>query len=173
MVVVVGDLSPQHPGTGYQNKMNDSQKAQTINPFTKESLIDKLMKTIVIFFSIFLISACAFDLVHVKQIPTQIESTRLSKSSFELLDEVNIYLYGGYTRKLKKGTIWHYVGTISYGDIFKTDDQILTVEASNIYEAYIVISSSNIVGFYLPVEKSYSPLNEPKELKVREVNNVQ
>ena len=131
------------------------------------------VKTIVIFILILILNACAFDLAHVKQIPTQIESTQLSKSSFELLDEVNISLYGGYSRKLKKGTIWHYVGTISYGDIFKTDDQILTVEASNIYEAYIVITSSKIVGFYLPVEKTFSPVSNPKELKLREVNNVQ
>ena len=125
----------------------------------------------VIFFLILLLNACAFDLVHVKQIPTQIESTQLSKSSFELLDEVNISLGTGYSRKLKKGTKWYYVGTISYGDVFKTHDQILTVEASNIHEAYIVISSSKIVGFYLPVEKSFSPVNNSEELKMREINH--
>jgi hypothetical protein len=144
-----------------------------IFPFTEGGIMKNWVKTIVIFILILILNACAFDLAHVKQIPTQIESTQLSKSSFELLDEVNISLYGGYSRKLKKGTIWHYVGTISYGDIFKTDDQILTVEASNIYEAYIVISSSKIVGFYLPVEKSFSPVNDPEELKIREVNHVQ
>ena len=109
-------------------------------------LMKKWMKTIVIFFLNLLLNACAFDLSHVKQIPTQIESTQLSKSSFELLDEVKVNLGTGYSRKLKKGTIWQYVGTISYGDIFKTDDQILTIEASNIYEAYIVISSDISTG---------------------------
>ena len=133
----------------------------------------KWMKTIVIISLILLFYACAFDLSHVKQIPTQIESTQLSKSSFELLDDVNINLGTGYSRTLKKGTIWHYVGAISYGDIFKTDDQILTVEASNIYEAYIVISSFKIVGFYLPVEKSFSPLNDSKEINIRKIDNVQ
>jgi hypothetical protein len=132
--------------------------------------VKKQTKTILTFFLILSLNACAFDVMHVKQISTQMESTQLSKSSFELLNEVNISFDTGYCRKLKKGTIWHYVGTISYGDIFKTYDQILTVEASNIYEAYIVISSTKLVGFYLPVEKSFSPIGDIQELKIRERN---
>jgi len=111
-----------------------------------------------------LLSSCAFDLVHVKQIPTQIESTHLSKRPFKLEKEVNVSLGTGYSRKLKQGTKWNYVGTISYGDVYKTNDQILTVEGSNIYEAYIVVSSGKLVGFYLPVEQSYSPLSDSKDL---------
>ena len=126
---------------------------------------------IFIFFVILLLNSCAFDLVHVKQIPTQIESKKLSLSSFELLDEVNIRLDSGYRRKLKNGTKWHYLGTISQGDIFQTNDQVLTVEASNIHEAYIVISSPNIVGFYLPIEKTFSPVNDSQELKMRAISN--
>lgn len=133
----------------------------------------KWANIIVIFFLILSLNACAFDLVHVKQIPAQIESNQLSKSSFELVGEVNISLGTGYSRKLKKGTKWHYIGTISYGDVFKTNDQILTVEASNIHEAYIVVSSSKVVGFYLPVERSFSPINDFEELKMREIDHVQ
>ncbi len=133
----------------------------------------KCMKIIVSGLLVLLFNACAFDLVHVKQIPTQIESTQLSLSSFELIDEIDVSLGTGYSRKLKKGTKWHYVGTISYGDVFKTNDQILTVEASNIHEAYLVVSSSKLVGFYLPAEKSFSPLNDSKELKIREINPMQ
>ena len=126
---------------------------------------------IFIFFVILLLKSCAFDLVHVKQIPAQIEQNKLPASSFELLDEVNIKLDSGYSRKLKKATKWHYVGTISQGDIFQTNDQVLTVEASNIHEAYIVISSPNIVGFYLPIEKTFSPVNDSQELKMRAISN--
>ncbi len=59
-----------------------------------------------------LLSSCAFDLVHVKQIPTQIESTHLSKGPFKLAKEVNVSLGTGYSRNLKQGTKWNYVGTI-------------------------------------------------------------
>lgn len=112
--------------------------------------------------------ACAFDIVHVKQIPVKLEPTQISKSSFELEKEITFGLGTGFTRTLKAGTKWDYVGMISYGDIFKTYDQILTVEASNIYEAYIVVSSRKLVGFYLPVEQSFSPLNKPIGLAMRE-----
>ena len=122
------------------------------------------------FFAI-LLSACAFDLVHVKQIPIEIQSTQLFRSPFELEKEVNVSLGTGYSRKLKQGTIWNYVGSLSYGDIYKTSDQILTLEGSNIYEAYIVVSSDELVGFYLPVEQSYSPLSDPKELYIRQINH--
>lgn len=122
------------------------------------------------FFAI-LLSSCAFDLVHVKQIPTQIESTHLSKSPFKLEKEVKVSLGTGYSRKLKQGTKWNYIGMISYGDVYKTNDQILTVEASNIYEAYIVVSSGKLVGFYLPAEQSYSPLSDSKELYFEKINH--
>ena len=78
--------------------------------------------------------------------------------------EINIKLDTGYNRKLKQNTKWNYVGKISYGEVFKTRDQILTVEGSNIYEAYMVISDGKLVGFYLPAEKSYTPLRESVEL---------
>jgi len=112
--------------------------------------------------------ACAFDIVHVKQVPLKLEPTQISKSSFELEKEITFGLGTGFTRTLRAGTRWHYVGKVSYGDIFKTYDQILTVEASNIYEAYIVVSSRKLVGFYLPVEHSFSPLNKPIGLAMRE-----
>jgi hypothetical protein len=117
-----------------------------------------------------LLNACAFDLFHIEQIPTQIKSTNLSKPSFELEKEVNFVLDKGFTRKLKQGTKWNYVGTISYGDVFRTKDQILTVEASNIHEAYIVVSAGKLVGFYLPVERSYSPLGDSQILYMKEIN---
>jgi len=116
-----------------------------------------------------LLNACAFDLIHVKQIPTQIESTSLSKAPFELEKEVDVKLDTGYSRKLKQGTKWNYVGTVQYGDIFKTNDQILTVEGSNIHEAYIVVLSGKLVGFYLPAVKSYSPLSEPNDLYIKKI----
>lgn len=115
-----------------------------------------------------LLAACAFDLVHVKQIPAKIETNQLSKTPFILEKELDVSCGTGYSTKLKQGTRWNYVGTLTYGDVYKTKDQILTVEGSNIYEAYIVVSNDKLVGFYLPVEKSYSPISKPKELNIKE-----
>jgi len=117
-----------------------------------------------------LLAACAFDLVHVKQIPAKIETNQLSKTPFILEKELDVSYGTGYSTKLKQGTRWNYVGTLTYGDVYKTKDQILTVEGSNIYEAYIVVSNDKLVGFYLPVEKSYSPISKPKELHITKIS---
>lgn len=117
-----------------------------------------------------LLNACAFDLFHIKHFPTQIEATNLSKPSFKLEKEVNFDPDPGYRRNLKQGTKWNYFGTVSYGDVFRSKDQILTLEASNIHEAYIVVSSGKLVGFYLPVERSYAPLDKPQILYMKEIN---
>jgi hypothetical protein len=128
------------------------------------------IKWCVILISIFL-NACAFDLMHVKQLPAKLDTNAEARSSFVLEKEETIDLGTGYTRVLKAGTRWNYVGKIENGDVFKTKDQILTVEASNIHEAYIVVSSEKIVGFYLPVEKTFSPLTTAKSLKIRAATN--
>ena len=115
---------------------------------------------------------CAFDLVHVKQIPTQINSSQLGKTSWKLINEVEVSYGTVYTRQLKSGTKWDYVGKVEQGYVYKTNDQILTVEGSNIFEAYIVILEDNIVGFYLPVEKSYTPISSPQKLQIKVINQM-
>ena len=52
------------------------------------------------------------------------------------------------------------MGTIPEGDVYKSKDQVLSVECSNIHEAYLVISQDSVVGFYLPVEKGFVKLNK-------------
>ncbi|GAJ03730.1 unnamed protein product, partial [marine sediment metagenome] len=113
-------------------------------------------------FSIILFIGCAFDLVHVKQIPTQLNLSQPGEKSWTLINEVKLICDTGYDRQLKSGTKWDYVGKVEQGYVYKTNDQILTVEGSNIFEAYIVILEDNIVGFYLPVEKSYTPIQSPQ-----------
>lgn len=131
--------------------------------------MDKFKTIFVLFIFNTLFISCAFDLVHVKQLPTKLDTTQLPKSSFILEKEEKIDLGTGYSRVIKAGTKWDYVGTIENGDVYNTKDQVLTVEASNIHEAYIVISSGKLLGFYLPVERTFSPLSEFRDLKIKEV----
>jgi hypothetical protein len=37
---------------------------------------------------------------------------------------------------------------------------VFTVEGSHIHEAYLVVDSGTLVGFYLPAEQSYSKLDQ-------------
>jgi hypothetical protein len=78
-------------------------------------------------------------------------------------------LGAGCDRTLKANTKWDPVGTITYADVFKSKDHVLTVEALNIHGAYLVVPSSKLVGFYLPVEKTFSPLSTPISLKLKPV----
>ena len=131
----------------------------------------KLSLIILSFLIISLLFSCAFDIVHVKQVPTQLELTEFSRNPLLLENEVtDISIGTGYSRKLRQGTKWDYVGYITEGDIYKTKDQILTIEGSNIYEAYIVVSENKLVGFYLPVEQTFSPLEDSKEIQFKEID---
>jgi len=109
---------------------------------------------------------CAFDVIHLKQEPAKFVSTEQPKDSWVLVKTATITLGTGYKRELKDGTRWDYAGNIEQGDVYKTDDQILTVEGSNIFEAYIVISENDLVGFYLPVEGTFSPVSSPVKLEM-------
>lgn len=117
-----------------------------------------------------LLAGCPFDVIRVEQTPVTLVSAPSPKPSFVLEQDVPIRLGFGYNRVLRKGTRWTYVGTIANGDVYKTTDQVLTVEASNIHEAYIVLEDRKLVGFYLPVEKTYTRAVESKNLPTQDAN---
>ena len=122
---------------------------------------------------VLLLHACAFDVIHVRQSPCQIEKGKSNRKPFRLGKEIQVTLDTGYSRKLKDGVRWDYVGVIPAGEVVRTNDQILIVEGSNIFEAYIVVSSGKLVGFYLPVEKAFSSISEPIELEIIELKHIQ
>jgi hypothetical protein len=112
-----------------------------------------------------LMPGCAFDLVRVKQESVVLDARSARHPSWTLMENVSVPIGTGYTTKLKSGTRWTHVGTIPQGDVYRTTDQIVTVVGPNIFEAQIVVSNGSLVGFYLPVERTYTPASEPQELK--------
>ncbi|MBS0320732.1 MAG: hypothetical protein JSR18_09340 [Proteobacteria bacterium] len=113
-----------------------------------------------------LLSGCAFDLAHVPQQPTTIVADSQVHAPIMLRQDADLRLAYGYTRKLRAGSHWTYVLRITQGDVYRSPDQVLTVEASNIHEAYIVVRDAVVVGFYLPVEKTFTPLDPTVALSV-------
>jgi hypothetical protein len=109
---------------------------------------------------------CAFDVIRVKQEPARFETGTSNQDAWKLTEDVNIKLDTGYKRKLKSGTRWKCIGKIEKGDVYRTKDQILTVEGSNIYEACIVVSEGQLVGFYIPANQTFSPLSSKKLLPI-------
>ncbi len=125
------------------------------------------MKQLVLLLLFFLIlNACAFDVVHVNQTTANIVPQSDPSANFTLGTETLVSLGTGYSRTLRANTQWSLVGSLPEGNVFKTNDQILTVEGSNIYEAYIVVESNKLTGFYLPAERTYSPLKKSLPLYV-------
>jgi hypothetical protein len=101
-----------------------------------------------------LLNGCAFDVVSLQQVPTQFE-TDGSPQTLTLSADTAVPLEEGHARSLKKGTTWQKIGRVTQGDVFRTRDQVVTVVASNEFEAQLVISNGQIVGFYLPVQHSF------------------
>jgi hypothetical protein len=114
------------------------------------------------------LAGCAFDVVHVRQVPVAFSSGGSEAPTFLLGSQVNVHLGTGFPTLLRKGTTWSYVGETEFGKVYSTKDQIVKVEASNIYEAYIVVSNRCLTGFYLPVEKTFSPLSRPLPLELKD-----
>lgn len=111
-----------------------------------------------------LFAGCAFDVVKIDQVPATLAPPPPAASSFTLQRLATVSLSTGYSRTLKAGTVWRPAGSLPQGGVFKTRDQVLTVEGSNIYEAYLVVKGAQLLGFYLPANGTYSPLERPVDL---------
>ncbi len=133
------------------------------NDRTRENMQLKMLSIC----SLVVLSGCCFDLTSVKQQPVTLRTSDMSMPAWVLQQNINVPLESWSTTHLNKDTTWQHVGHIEKGDVYKTKDQIVTVEGSNIHEAYIVISGGSLVGFYLPVEKTFSPVKATIKLPMK------
>jgi hypothetical protein len=63
------------------------------------------------------------------------------------------------------GTRWDLVGEVAHGKVYKSKDSVFFLQGANSHEAYLVISGVKLVGFYLPGEKAWSPLDPPIDME--------
>jgi hypothetical protein len=127
------------------------------------------IRVIVLFLGLLALTGCAFDLADVRFTPARfVKGQNEGERSFELSGDAPLrHAPCGYRRTLKKGTHWQLVGAIPQGEVFKSVDQVLTLECSNIFEAYLVVFEKRLVGFYLPVEKGFVAAAEPLYLPMK------
>jgi hypothetical protein len=71
---------------------------------------------------------------------------------------VQLQLAGGYERLIPARTEFIEAGRLKQGNILRPTRHVLTVEGAHVHEAYLVVIDDTIVGFYLPVERAFSPL---------------
>ncbi|REE92543.1 hypothetical protein [Cupriavidus plantarum] len=84
-----------------------------------------------------------------------------------LKDTTRIKLDTGYTRLVPAGK-WTAVGRLSQGTVYRPVGTVFTIAARQVHEAYLVVHEKTLVGFYLPGESSYTPLNNAVPLSLGE-----
>lgn len=138
--------------------MNNKKNTRSVICFIQEKSMLRLSICILLYVS--LIYGCAFDIAHVRYQPVQLVSQQSLNKFFVLKDNVPITSASCYERTLRKDTKWQMTGSISEGSVYKPLDQVLSLECSNVHEAYLVVLDSHLVGFYLPVEKGFVRLSD-------------
>ncbi|MGH7119558.1 MAG: hypothetical protein ACREFP_11315 [Acetobacteraceae bacterium] len=64
----------------------------------------------------------------------------------------------GYSSTIQSGTVLAKVGSVPQGMVLEPINHVLTVVGDNLSEAYAVVKNGDWVGFYLPVQQTFSPL---------------
>lgn len=123
---------------------------------TARASVTKFTLSIVAILSL---SACAPAVIHspVEMAPIAAAARQPSRV---LSNPVNIKLDTGYSRSLPAGSQWTKVGTIQQGDVYKRNQDIFTLEGTHVHEAYLVVAGNRLTGFYLPVERAFSELQQ-------------
>jgi hypothetical protein len=132
-------------------------------PTVRGDLLGMRVLTLV---GVWLISGCAFDISHVDRVPTAFQATAPSGFGWTLLQDQSVSVGSGFPTKLRQGTRWQPAGHTPQGDVYRSIDQIVTVEGANIFEAMVVIQGNKVVGFYLPVEHSFVAATNPMTLPI-------
>lgn len=112
------------------------------------------------------LAGCAFDVdvLSTKPVTYTAESR---EASFVLLKEAKAHIGTGFPTILRANTLWKQTGSTEYGAVYSTKDQVVKVEASNISEAWIVVSSNSLAGFYLPIENRFVPVHASLPLETQ------
>ncbi len=113
------------------------------------------------------IGGCASEVV---RDPVALSASK-SSQTLQLGSAAAVVLDSGYERQLAAGTVLVEFGRVPQGQVFKPLNRVLTVEGAHMHEAYPVLRGNSIVGFYLPVEKAFSPLSRPVSLQFEQTGN--
>ena len=116
--------------------------------------------TLAVVVSAALLAACAAEVV---RRPAQLESSSPG-ARLATKDRKAFTLDSGYERVIEAGTEFMELGRIREGRVLKPLGTVITIEGAHMHEAYPVESDGRLVGFYLPVERAFSPLSRPVDL---------
>jgi len=102
------------------------------------------------------LAACAPEIVRQ---PTQLTPvTEQAGGTIEILEDTSILVGpAGYRRVIGRGSVWTTIGRVVEGEVYKPVNRVFTIEGAQIHDAYLVLDGDRVVGFYLPVERAFSP----------------
>lgn len=81
-----------------------------------------------------------------------------------VVDTVHIRLSTGYSRRISSGSLWRLAGELPQGFAYRPVNDVFTVEGRQVHEAWIVVKGDRLVGFYLPGEAHFSPLDPTQSI---------
>lgn len=110
-----------------------------------------------------LLGAC----VSVQMQPTTLTPAPGGPTVITVERDTEVKLDTGYTRTVRAGTRFEFVGTVPQGRVYRPIDAVLTVEGTHMHEAWVVADGDKLVGFYLPVEKSFVALSAVPTLQIK------
>ena len=131
----------------------------TVNPYTYL----RGMKLLVC--SLLLLSGCVAQQIRLSETLRPPETT---SQSFVLLEPASLSAFGSRRQVLREGTTWLAVGELDRGTVFKSKDQVVTVNSYNVYEAGILVREMQVVGYYIPSTESIVEI-DPVALKSSEL----
>jgi hypothetical protein len=115
--------------------------------------------------SLLVLTACATEIVRE---PVSFSTQAASAQSDYVVDApIAVSSTSGYERRVPAGSRWRLVGTIPQGDVYRRVDDVFSIEGAHMHEAFLVVAQGQLVGFYLPVEKSYSPARSAVPIAVQ------
>ena len=124
-----------------------------VNVLTRRRLID----TAVAFAAAAFVAGCASE---VTRTPVVFIADSKGGEPVTLAVDTLLRASTNYPRTLRAGSRWIPIGRIAQGMVLRPANDVLTVEGSNVHEAYLVVDAAYIVGLYLPVERAFSPIAE-------------
>lgn len=74
---------------------------------------------------------------------------------FELAETLEVHTSNAKTNILRSSSRWELVGSISEGNVYRPKNHVLIVNSFDVHEAYIVVNSGNLIGYYLPIENTF------------------
>lgn len=106
-----------------------------------------------------LLAACASEVL---RMPAELLADPPGKvQRYVSREAVVLRLDTGYERTLPRATELADIGGIQEGRVLKPMNATFTIEGAHIHEAFPVVRDHRVVGFYLPVERAFSPLSQP------------